>query len=73
MRKWQRIDLPELSRHVHRHSYAALVLSGQYEEAGDLGRFRVQAGDVMLHDRFEGHLNRFSESGAAICNRRRWE
>jgi AraC-like DNA-binding protein len=68
MRKWQRIDIPELSRHVHRHPYAALVLSGHYEEAGDLGRFRVQAGDVILHARFEGHLNRFSGSGAVIRN-----
>jgi AraC-like DNA-binding protein len=44
------------------------VLSGGYEEAGDLGRLRVKAGDVVLHDRFESHLNRFVASGAVVLN-----
>jgi AraC-like DNA-binding protein len=68
MRKWQRINTSELRRHVHRCAYAALVLSGSYEEAGDLGRFHVQAGDVIIHDPFEGHLNHFPASGAVILN-----
>jgi AraC-like DNA-binding protein len=28
----------------------------------------VQAGDVIIHDRFEGHLNQFGTSGAVILN-----
>jgi AraC-like DNA-binding protein len=68
MRKWQKIQTSELCRHVHDRAYAALVLSGSYEEAGDLGRFRVHSGDVVLHDRFEAHLDRFPASGAVILN-----
>jgi AraC-like DNA-binding protein len=68
MRVWQTIRTPVLSRHVHRRAYAALVLSGCYEEAGDSGRHRVQAGDVVLHEAFEAHLDRFPMSGAVILN-----
>lgn len=59
-----------LERHVHAEPYAALVLSGGYEEAGDYGRFKVDPGDVVLHDLFEAHLNRFSERGAIVLNLR---
>lgn len=68
MRKWQRINTSQFRRHVHKCAYAALVLSGGYEEAGDLGHLHVQAGDVIIHDRFEGHLNHFAASGAVILN-----
>lgn len=68
MRVWQTIRTPILSRHVHKRAYAALVLSGCYEEAGDSGRHRVQAGDVVLHEAFEAHLDRFPTSGAVILN-----
>jgi AraC-like DNA-binding protein len=68
MRMWQTIRASALSRHCHEKAYAALVLSGGYEEAGDLGRFRVEAGAVILHDRFEAHLNRFSACGAVVLN-----
>src|SRR5438105_3916689 len=68
MRKWQVIRAAEFRRHVHRHAYAALVLDGSYEEAGDLGRMRVAAGDVLLHDCFNAHLDRFSTAGAVILN-----
>ena len=57
-----------LGRHVHGEAYAALVLSGGYEEAGDHGRFKVNPGDVVFHDRFEGHLDRFFAKGAVILN-----
>jgi len=63
MRRWQTIHSRELARHVHAGSYAALVLSGRYEEAGDHGRFQVQVGDVVFHGRFEAHLNRFPAAG----------
>lgn len=65
---WQTIRASALRRHSHYEAYAALVLSGGYEEAGDQGRFWVEAGDVILHDRFESHLDRFSGSGAVVLN-----
>ncbi len=64
----QTIRSSALGRHVHRHAYAALVLSGYYEEAGDLGCLRVRAGDVVLHEAFEAHLDRFPASGAKVLN-----
>lgn len=68
MRTWQTIQRSILPRHIHRESYAALVLSGSYEEAGDQGRFHVEGGDVVLHDCFEAHIDRFSQSGARLLN-----
>ena len=70
MRIWQTIRAPALGLHVHVKAYAALVLSGGYEEAGDHGRFRVKAGDVIFHEPFEAHLDRFSETGAGVLNLR---
>ena len=66
--RFQEIYAPVLARHRHEGAYAALVLKGSYEEFGDQGRLRAQAGDVILHGRFETHLNRFEESGAVILN-----
>lgn len=70
MRKWQTIRASAYERHFHGDAYAALVLSGGYEEAGDLGRFHVRAGDVVLHDQFEAHQNRFPPTGAKVLNLR---
>ena len=52
----------------HDLAYAALVLSGSYEECGSRGRFRVRAGDVLLHEAFDAHLNCFQSRGAQILN-----
>ena len=60
--------LERMHRHVHGGAYAAVVLSGGYEEAGDCGRFRVTAGDVLFHDAFDGHLDRAGSLGAEILN-----
>ena len=57
-----------LPRHRHVGAYAALVLSGGYEEAGDAGRRRVEAGDVVLHGPFEAHLDRSGRVGARVLN-----
>lgn len=46
-----------IPRHVHDEAYAAVVLDGGYEEAGERGRWRVRAGDVLLHGRFSTHWN----------------
>ena len=68
MRVWQTIRTPLIGHHVHKRAYAALVLSGCYEEAGDSGRHRVQAGNVVLHEAFEAHLDRISTCGAVVLN-----
>lgn len=56
----------QLARHPHQHGFAALVLSGGYEEAGDTGRHRMKAGEVLLHRAWESHLDRFDERGAEV-------
>jgi AraC-like DNA-binding protein len=55
-------------RHRHSSAYAAVVLSGGYEEAGEHGRLRVTAGAVIVHGAFEAHLNRINAQGARILN-----
>lgn len=55
-----------IPRHCHDRAYAALILSGSYEESGNRGRFRVGPGDVLLHDAFDAHLDRFQTGGARI-------
>jgi AraC-like DNA-binding protein len=55
-------------RHFHDEAYASVVLSGGYEESGNWGRFRVRAGDVLLHSPFDAHLNRGQPKGATILN-----
>jgi AraC-like DNA-binding protein len=59
------LDLP---RHRHAGAYAAVVLSGGYEEAGDTGRRRLAPGDVVLHGAFEAHLDRAGPGGAQVLN-----
>jgi len=66
----QIIRTSSLDRHVHAAPYAALILAGGYEEAGDQGRFRVNAGDVIFHDAFEAHLDRFLKREAIVLNLR---
>ena len=60
--------LTVLPRHRHGAGYAALVTKGAYEEAGDAGRFRVGAGDVLLHAAFEAHVNRYGGLGAEVAS-----
>lgn len=57
-----------LSRHRHSGAYAALVLSGSYVEAGDLGRRRVSCGEIVFHRAFEAHSNYIGSSGAEVLN-----
>ncbi len=57
-----------VGRHRHDRGYAAVVLSGGYEECGSRGRFRVGAGDVLLHGAFDSHLNRFAPGETEIVN-----
>ena len=57
-----------LGRHVHATAYAAVTLSGGYEEAGSEGRARVSPGDVLLHGPFDAHLDRFARGATEILN-----
>jgi AraC-like DNA-binding protein len=56
-----------LPRHKHGEAFAALVLSGRYAEAGDTGRHRVEPGDVLIHQAFESHIDRFDGEGAEVA------
>jgi hypothetical protein len=68
MRLWQPIRARVLNRHSHDAAYAAIVVAGSYEEAGDQGRSPVEAGGVLLHEGFEAHLDRVSKTGAVVLS-----
>ena len=55
-----------LPRHQHAGAFAALVLSGRYAEAGDTGCHRVGPGDVLIHQAFESHIDRFAAERAEV-------
>ena len=57
-----------LGRHRHIEGYAALVLAGGYVEAGDGPRFRVEPGQVIVHDAFDAHQDAFEAKGAVVIN-----
>jgi len=57
-----------LARHRHAGGYAAVVVDGAYEEAGDEGRRRVRAGQVLVHRAFEAHLDSVARHGAEVLN-----
>jgi AraC-like DNA-binding protein len=65
---WQTIERAAIHRHSHVRSYAAVVLRGGYEEAGDSGRLFVSEGDVVLHHSFEAHLNRSFPKKVVVLN-----
>lgn len=58
----------DIPRHAHARPYAAVVLRGGYEEAGEGGRFRVEAGDVLVHAAFSSHLDRRPAAGTRVLN-----
>lgn len=55
-------------RHLHAAPYVALVLAGEYEECGWYGRLCAKPGDVLLHNGFDFHLDRFHVHGAELFN-----
>src|SRR4051812_46775315 len=57
-----------LPRHLHTEGYATLVLEGGYEEAGEVGRWRVRPGQVLFHGPFSIHRNQSLERGARLVN-----
>ena len=68
----EEVSLNEPGRHFARHhhlkGYAALIVTGSFDEAGDRGRFRACAGDVLVHRCFEAHQDRIGAAGAKIIN-----
>ena len=62
----QKIEPSVRERHRHRDGYAALVLSGEYEELGDTGRWRIEEGDIVYHRPFEAHANHILTSCRVI-------
>ncbi|CAN7368095.1 helix-turn-helix domain-containing protein [Brevundimonas sp. LjRoot202] len=57
-----------IPRHRHDTPYAAIVLSGGYEEAGDGGRYRAGPGDVLIHAAFSAHLDRAPLRRTTVLN-----
>lgn len=57
-----------IPRHRHDTPYAAIVLSGGYEEAGDGGRYRAEPGDVLIHAAFSAHLDRAPLRRTTVLN-----
>jgi AraC-like DNA-binding protein len=55
-----------IGRHRHDRGFVALVLAGRYTEAGDTGRHIVAAGDVIVHQSWESHLNEVDRCGAQV-------
>lgn len=49
-----------MPRHHHNEGYATVVLAGSLTEVSFAGRACAQAGDVLLHGRFDCHLDRAS-------------
>lgn len=64
----QIVEPGALPRHRHAQGYAAVVLGGGYEEAGDAGRRWLVSGDVVIHQGWEAHLNRTPAAGAQVLN-----
>jgi AraC-like DNA-binding protein len=56
------------ARHHHLGAYAALIVRGECDEAGDRGRYRVGLCDVLVHRAFDGHRNSIGTAGATIVN-----
>jgi AraC-like DNA-binding protein len=44
-------------RHHHREGYATVVLAGSFTEVSFAGRMDAEPGDVLLHGRFDCHLD----------------
>lgn len=61
-------DSGDLPRHRHAAGYMTLILAGGYDEAGDVGRFRVRPGDLLVHRPFEAHRNAFGTRTAEVIN-----
>jgi AraC-like DNA-binding protein len=50
-----------IGAHRHVEPYATLVLAGSYREAGESGRWQVEAGMVVVHAAGEAHADWFGD------------
>jgi AraC-like DNA-binding protein len=57
-----------IERHHHLRGYAAVLVKGAYEEAGDSGRHLASPGDVIVHRPLEAHRDRIGATGALLIN-----
>jgi AraC-like DNA-binding protein len=57
-----------IPRHHHWDGYITVVLGGGYQEAGFDGRRNLAAGDVVVHRRFDAHLDNIGSRGAELFN-----
>jgi AraC-like DNA-binding protein len=62
------LESEEIGRHYHANPYATLVIEGSYEEAGDQGRYQVEAGDVLLHPAFSAHRDRVAAARTVVLD-----
>ena len=63
----QRIDPGlHMPRHVHATSYVTLVLEGRFEQVGYAGRWRVEAGDVLIQPTLDCHADTMSSRGLVL-------
>ncbi len=63
-----RWDTGVFGRHRHDFGYVCVVLRGRFIEAGDVGRFRAEPGDVLIHRPYEAHLDQLTTRGADLLN-----
>lgn len=65
---------PRLSRprHHHREGYATVVLAGSFTEVSFAGRMEAEPGDVLLHGRFDCHLDLARSRGPLQILRLPW-
>ena len=61
-----RIEAEAIPRHQHLDAYATLVVSGSYEQVSYAGRFRVQAGDILIQPTLDFHSDSMLSSRALI-------
>ena len=67
--EWGRQELSngaELPRHRHGEGHLTIVLSGSYLEAGDEGRWRAEAGDMLFHHPYSAHLNQITRTAVVL-------
>ena len=57
-----------IPRHRHWDGYITVVVRGGYQEAGFDGRRNVTEGDVVVHRRFDAHLDHIGPKGTELIN-----
>jgi AraC-like DNA-binding protein len=57
-----------IASHRHLEPYATLVLTGGYQEAGESGRWKVEAGMVVVHAAGEAHADWFADRSTRLID-----